>query len=683
MNKKKKKKIKTSEGGILHLATALVFTALAAFVCLVAMGVLKIRLPGGNDTPERTKTPGELAYESYLASLSPSPDTTKATTDSTAPDTTDIDQHPTPKFSTISELAAQEYKLSYSDYDSDMKLAVLSLDGIADDAQLSLYSGRRKIISVMTPTTLEDGGIPYESYTEKVTSRMTVETYMGYFILDYNDEIWIFGSDGTLITKIDGSAPMPANTRDKDGHPLFVGEDGYYYFDENGTAVTVEYDPKNDSRGLLFDYAPSFGINSDPTLNVCWQTEPVTLEYTLDRDSYYTRYAVDPRLARVLYETDPAFAERVAIRQQSGHYYNYPFKLALDRVKEEIAREQAEAATAETTDTTPLPEAASLSPAELSGEITTAAETPEPPSPESTAEATTEAMPEATTDTDISSPDTISPEDTSAPTDTIIPEDTAPTEAETTDLPYDPMLNISVTFDSPRYYYGDTPANSALGGYARAYAFSEGYACIVDDYGVLKVINKYGRITARLRYEYRTDAAHGYTYMVRTYYQPIYNDIYSLGYYYFDHGYMRVRVIEHEMIEGDVVNYVTADYDILIDPWGNEFDIPSGYKLVSYSDGVLLLERDGRYGYYHIDGHWIAQPVYSYAMPFVEGLGVLGTSDGNMGMVDTSGQIVLPFAYEYISTPSSGVIACFSASDGWTMLAKMAAPTGTDIDRIS
>lgn len=672
MNKNKNKKIKTTEGGLIHIAAALVFTAVAAFVCLVAMGVLKIRLPGGNDAPERTKTPGELAYESYLASLTPSPDTTKAEDDITAPVTTDDSKHTSPEFSTISELAALGYKLSYDDYNSGMKLAELSLAGIDDKEQLSLYSGRRKIISVMTPTTLEDGGIPYEAYTEKVANRMTVETYMGYFILDYNDEIWLFNFEGTLITTIDGSAPVPANTRDKDGHPLFVGEDSYYYFDENGATVTVEYDPKNDSRGLLFDYAPSFGINSDPTLNVCWQTEPVTLEYTLDRDSYYTRYAVDPRLARVLYETDPAFAERVAIRQQSGHYYNYPFKLALDRAKEAIAREQAEAATAETTDTAPLPEIASLSPAELAGEITTTAETAtEQPAPETTPETT----PEAATDT-------IFPEDTVTPADTTLPEGTTPTEAETTEEPYDPMLNISVTFDSPRYYYGDTPANAALGGYARAYAFSEGYACIVDDYGVLKVINKYGRITARLRYEYRTDAAHGYTYMVRTYYQPIYNDIYSLGYYYFDHGYMRVRVIEHEMIEGDVVNYVTADYDILIDPWGNEFDIPSGYKLVSYSDGVLLLERDGRYGYYHIDGHWIAQPVYSYAMPFVEGLGVLGTSDGDMGMVDTSGQIVLPFEYEYISTPSSGVIACFSVSDGWTMLAKMTAPTDAVTDQI-
>lgn len=638
---KKNKKAPSSEGGLIHLATALLFIALAAFVGLGATGYIRLRLPGGTDSAERTKTPGELAYESYLAGLEASPETTKNDTSTdltneTTDGNTPADQ---PKYPTLAELSSLGYKLTYEDLTADMQFALISLAD-TDIADLSLYSGRKKTVSVMTPVTLEDGGIPYESYTQKSTNRMTIETYMGYFILDNNDEIRIFGSDGSQIAIFDGEAPTPAYTRDGDGHPLWILDGSYFYFDEGGTAVTVDYDSQNDSRGLLFDYAPNFGTNSDTSLNICWQTEAVTLDYSLDRDSYYTRYAVDPRLARVLYETDPVFAERVAVRQQSGNYYNYPFKLALDRAKEEIAREQAEAAAENAADTT----------AETS--IDTSIDT------------TVDTSVDTTIDT---SPDSATPDITTA-----TPDETASPSEETTEAPYDPIVNISVTFDSPRYYFGTTPDSAELGGYARAYAFSEGYACIVDDYGVLKVINKYGRITARLRYEYRTDAANGYTYMVRTYYRPLYNDIYSLGYYYFDHGLMRVRVIEHEMIEGDVVNHVTADYDILIDPWGNEFDIPSGYKLVSYSDGVILLERDGRYGYYHIDGHWIAQPVYSYAMPFVEGIGVLGTSDGDMGAVDTSGNIVIPFEYEYISTPSSGVISCFSTKTGWSLLAKTA-----------
>ena len=202
---------------------------------------------------------------------------------------------------------------------------------------------------------------------------------------------------------------------------------------------------------------------------------------------------------------------------------------------------------------------------------------------------------------------------------------------------------MSTTFYAPRFYYGSSLENIRLDiGCARAYAFSEGFACIVDDYGVLKIISTSGRVTAQLNRTYLTDAGHGSTYMNRKYYRPFYNDIYHLGYYYFDHGLMRVRVIEHERLEGDIVNYITADDGILIDPYGNEFKIPAGYKLVSYSDGILLLERDGKYGYYHRGGYWIAQPVYTYAMPFVEGIGIIGDADGFKGAVDTAGNTVIP-----------------------------------------
>lgn len=231
---------------------------------------------------------------------------------------------------------------------------------------------------------------------------------------------------------------------------------------------------------------------------------------------------------------------------------------------------------------------------------------------------------------------------------------------------------MSTTFYAPRFYYGSSLENIRLDiGCARAYAFSEGFACIVDDYGVLKIISTSGRVTAQLNRTYLTDAGHGSTYMNRKYYRPFYNDIYHLGYYYFDHGLMRVRVIEHERLEGDIVNYITADDDILIDPYGNEFKIPAGYKLVSYSDGILLLERDGKYGYYHRGGYWIAQPVYTYAMPFVEGIGIIGDADGFKGAVDTAGNTVIPFAYTDITTPSSGIIACYSESTGWKLLAKV------------
>ncbi len=654
-----------------HLAAAILFISAAAFVCLLAAGVLTVRFVwGGTGGSEVTKTPGELEYEKYLASLTTAPaDETSAppsvSDEASATDETQSDP-PSPSvivYPTVVELAANGYKISYDEYNSEMKLAAIELDGIASTSKL--YTDSEKTVTTLVPYTLETGGQLYPSYEEHTEARKKIELYMGYIIVDNEDTtLSVYLSDGSFFGTYPADDLTPAYSRDNSDRALFIKNGKYYYLDTSTKLLTESsFDPQLDGRGMFFDYTPSYGKSSSSSLQVVHRVEPVTLSYKLDRSSYYTRFAVDPRIARALYELDPDFAEKVAIRQSSGHYYNYPFKLALDKAKEEIARERAEAATAVTTEvaTEPVTEP-------VTEPMTEPVTEPEGSSslPETIGAEESPTSPESFESTETTSEMTA---ETAETAETEIIETTAP---ETTEEPYDPYIEVSATFEWQRYYYGTSADDIRLGvGYARAYAFSEGYACIIDDYGVLKVINTSGRITANLRYEYRTDAAHGYTYMVRTYYQPFYTDIYHLGYYYFDHGLMRVRILEHEYNEGNVVNYITGDEDILIDPYGAEYSIPSGYKLTSYSDGILLLEREGRYGYYHRDGYWIAQPIYTYALPFTEGIGVIGYIDGLRGAVDTSGNIVIPFEYDDITAVSTGVIACYSSTNGWQLLAKM------------
>ena len=86
---------------------------------------------------------------------------------------------------------------------------------------------------------------------------------------------------------------------------------------------------------------------------------------------------------------------------------------------------------------------------------------------------------------------------------------------------------------------------------------------------------------------------------------------------------------------------------------------------------MILLERDGLYGFMDYSGKWIAQPIYTDAEAFSEGLAVIGTADGRYGMIDTSGNIVVPFAYTHISSCSDGVIAVYSEESGWHILRKM------------
>ncbi|MBO4322606.1 MAG: hypothetical protein J5919_06365 [Clostridia bacterium] len=275
-----------------------------------------------------------------------------------------------------------------------------------------------------------------------------------------------------------------------------------------------------------------------------------------------------------------------------------------------------------------------------------------------------------------------------------MPEDTGDVTAteqlteETTEYTW---VSVEITYDAYRFAYGKTqpkadPSETSSTGYtisiynqktfswatgykyAKAYEFREGRAVTADDDGVVRVINVYGGSSVYLNRIYYPEDYDIGTYVHSFYIEPFYRDIYRLGYYYYDNGLMRIRHVETLSYN---VNYYITDEDLLVDLYGKVYEIPAGFRLVSYSDGVLLLERNGLYGCYHKDGYWIAQPMYSYALPFVEGLCVLGLSDGTKGMIDTSGTVVLPFAYAEISAPSSGIISCYSEESGWQFFAKM------------
>jgi len=154
---------------------------------------------------------------------------------------------------------------------------------------------------------------------------------------------------------------------------------------------------------------------------------------------------------------------------------------------------------------------------------------------------------------------------------------------------------------------------------------------------------------------------------------PLYSGIESLGSYYFDHGYMRMRIQSYDCYHFAEfgLKKVVTDEDVLVTPTGNRFDIPSGYDLISYSDGILLLEKDGEYGYLNTMGNWIRDPELLDGKPFIEGVAVCKNIEGNYGVIDTDGKAIIPFNYEYISNISSGTIAAYSKTTGWTVFQKM------------
>ena len=159
-------------------------------------------------------------------------------------------------------------------------------------------------------------------------------------------------------------------------------------------------------------------------------------------------------------------------------------------------------------------------------------------------------------------------------------------------------------------------------------------------------------------------------------YQPPYTKgVESIGSYYFDHGLIRVRkqIIDfwryflRLSYTGSQIK-VMDEYDTLVRADGTEFELPVGFRLEGYSEGRLLLSRDGKYGIQSVTGEWIAQPIFADGGPFIGGLAPLKTEDGRWGVIDTEGNIVLPFTYDAISQVSSGLIACWREENGWSIL---------------
>lgn len=145
------------------------------------------------------------------------------------------------------------------------------------------------------------------------------------------------------------------------------------------------------------------------------------------------------------------------------------------------------------------------------------------------------------------------------------------------------------------------------------------------------------------------------------------NDLPVLGCYFYSGGLTRAYNSVGESV------MLTADC--------REVVLPNGFDIVAYSDGVMLLkqvytDKDGNqkdmYGYMSAGGEWIATPDYRAAHPFYEGLAAVCGADGKWGMIDTSGNVVIPAVFDRISDCQDGLILAYDQKQGNCILGKVA-----------
>ncbi len=138
------------------------------------------------------------------------------------------------------------------------------------------------------------------------------------------------------------------------------------------------------------------------------------------------------------------------------------------------------------------------------------------------------------------------------------------------------------------------------------------------------------------------------------------------GFYAFDGGVLRVIIAEF-----DENGSLKTKKESLINTKGQEVILPDGYSAVSLSEGILVVTDGKQYGYLSASGAWITSPNLKKASPFMEGIAAVTDKDGKMGLIDCKGNILLPYAFDYISDFSDGYALCFSKSTGWYLLSKV------------
>ena len=210
--------------------------------------------------------------------------------------------------------------------------------------------------------------------------------------------------------------------------------------------------------------------------------------------------------------------------------------------------------------------------------------------------------------------------------------------------------------------------------YLYAFNFTEnGLAVVGDRNRVLSVINIYGNTVITVQNTTLRISELSARAVYDGYYLPKSFSMDQRGMLYFDSGLLRVRRV---ITQYNTLQSILRENDVLIKTDGSIFEIPSGYEIVYYSDGVAVLKSGELYGCFSNTGKWITQPIYTYAGMFNEGLAVLGNRDGKKGVIDINGNTVLPFVYDEISDISGGAIAAFEKQNGWSIYLKIAREEG-------
>lgn len=610
---------------------AIRLTALLLLFAMIAAVVLY--QAGAYDLVFLQRPPVEHPEDS--GSESDEPDRPSDSTGSSEPnpdDTTDeppLEPRPSVDLEEIPSLSEAEklgYSLSSALFDGNSTLARLPYDF---GEKGSIFSLRTEKITSTVFYQTNNGLIS----TKKVTSEVDkprVSLYFGLLLVDNGKTLDIYNLNGKkLVSNFSGTLTYALS---ENGKPVVKIKSKYYEIDaKDGLSKAISED-KVCFRALSFDH-PRYDGAGLPDLKPYSAYVDVYTEVTLEDD-----------------QTDPPETEGTTQPEETD-----PDGDDTEGTTEDTTTEDTTTTTEDTT----------------AEDTTTTTE-------ETTTEDTTSEADDTTSEADDTTFEAGEPAivitETIAENPAEASEDVSEDTPDTDDKPTSKPLPEGVVEIDGKYYkvtkklmWGYRHSNGEVAiapQYASAYAFTEdGLAAVTDFDDNVFYINTEGKEVISIRDTVHINPPEMSGIRIRQFYfEPVTKGLESIGTYYFDHGYTMLRYC---WVSNFNKKQLYRNEFRLIDTKGKQFEVPGGYTLVGYSDGVLLLEKEGAYGYMNTKGAWVSPAVYQKASPFLQGLGVAVNAEGKYGLIDRSGSEILPFAFDYISNVSGGKVVTFSADRGW------------------
>ncbi len=523
------------------------------------------------------------------------------------------------KIKDLSEALENGYSLSYSKFGKNSALAKTSAPFLDGEFSLTTHLVTKNVFYEIANGTLS---------TKKETKSMDlprIRLYCGYAIVNNGKTNAVYNKNGDVLAE--NIALTLLNQKTYDGMPVIESGGKYYKIGDDGLHEIDMSDIK-------------------------------TLPIALDAPRYFAQSNID------LYP----FKERVMFLTQVGVVTTEPPETTPDETTDgettdpdttdpdgttsgDVTTTPDETTTPEVTTT---PEETTDAPAVLNARTAT-------DSSETTATAETTAG--ETTSPDTTEGDTTAPETSEGETTAPDPETPPVTEPNEGDIIEKDGKLYKVTYKELYGYKNGAGKVVIQPQYTMAYDFtSDGLACVIfENYRLLYIDTKGNRVVSLLNNAYVKPEDFNYKEHYQCYYAGINNDVNDMGMYYYEDGHVMIR---YALLDAKTGSKLVKTVNQIIGKDGKKLPIPGNYSLEAYSDGVMLISKNGRFGYMNTDNSWVSHAVFDEARPFFQGLAV-AHSDSGYGMIDTEGNTVLPFIFDYISDVSDGRVAAYSSELGW------------------